>query len=384
MTRYKLILRANRVNRHGLSPIYFKLLHQCRYVWIATGINIPSNYWDSLKEQIRPGFSNDHYCIQQLARFVFHATDYLAKVNVLQKTFNVQDFTSYVIKSKTDLFEDTTLEKYTTRYCNTHTLSFGRWKHYQVIINDFKSFKPGTRLTDITIAWGELFRKFLIKKGNATNTVASKIRMLKAIVHFAIAEGYIKNDPLKSLKINSERTRRVAISQIELLQLSHAYFNDDRLPWKLKPVLKHFLFCCYTGLRYNDLKTLRHAHLIDNCIKIKMHKTRLPVDIPLLPEALKFLEDCDGTGGRVFNVFTNEACNRYLKEIAEYFGIDKNITFNVSRHTFATTCIALGIPIKVVSEILGHTSVKTTENYLHVFTDVERSEMQKWAQLRVA
>lgn len=115
-----------------------------------------------------------------------------------------------------------------------------------------------------------------------------------------------------------------------------------------------------------------------------MHKTQLPVDIPLLPEALKFLEDNEGTGGSVFNVFTNEACNRYLKEIAEYFGIDKNITFNVSRHTFATTCITLSMPLKVVSEILGHTSVKTTENYLHVFTDVKRSEMQKWVQLRIA
>lgn len=105
MTRYKLILRTNRVNKHGLSPIYFKLLHQGRYIWISTGITIPANFWDPVKEKINPGFDKDIYCIQKLARCNFKAADYLARVLVLDKVFSIQDFTAFVIKDHSDFLK---------------------------------------------------------------------------------------------------------------------------------------------------------------------------------------------------------------------------------------------------------------------------------------
>ena len=68
--------------------------------------------------------------------------------------------------------------------------------------------------------------------------------------------------------------------------------------------------------------------------------------------------------GQLLPVISNQKMNDYLKEIAVLCGIDKNITFHLARHTFATTVtLANGVPIESVSKMLGHTDIRTTQIY---------------------
>lgn len=83
----------------------------------------------------------------------------------------------------------------------------------------------------------------------------------------------------------------------------------------------------------------------------------------------------------VFRVYCNKVTNRTLKQIGQQSGIQKKLTCHVARHTFATVSITLGIPIEVVSKLLGHTNLKTTQVYAKIVDSVKEREMEKWNRL---
>src|SRR5690606_10461587 len=95
-------------------------------------------------------------------------------------------------------------------------------------------------------------------------------------------------------------------------------------------------------------------------------------NIPLLPIAEtvleKYSEDFETTESQLLlPVLSNQKMNAYLKEIADVCGINKNLTFHLARHTFATTVtLTNGVPIESVSKMLGHKSLKTTQHYAKI------------------
>lgn len=108
-----------------------------------------------------------------------------------------------------------------------------------------------------------------------------------------------------------------------------------------------------------------------------MHKTQRNVTIPLIDKAKLFM----GTGlpqQKIFKIYVNQVTNRRLKEIMKKVSIHKNISFHCARHTFATVCITLGIPIEVISNILGHTKIQTTMIYIKILNEKKVEEMKKW------
>jgi site-specific recombinase XerD len=104
----------------------------------------------------------------------------------------------------------------------------------------------------------------------------------------------------------------------------------------------------------------------------KRQKTDTPTRVPLLSSTLALLEKyakhpvCQNTG-KVFPVSSNQKMNEYLKEIAGLCGINKELTYHIARHTFATTVtLANGVSIESVSKMLGHTNIKTTQHYAKI------------------
>ena len=81
--------------------------------------------------------------------------------------------------------------------------------------------------------------------------------------------------------------------------------------------------------------------------------------------------------GQLLPVLSNQKLNSYLKEIADLCGINKNITFHLARHTFATTTtLAKGVPIETVSKMLGHTNIETTQIYARITNEKIRKDME--------
>ncbi len=155
---------------------------------------------------------------------------------------------------------------------------------------------------------------------------------------------------------------------------------------RLTLVRDTFLFSCHTGLAYADVKKLKRNEIAvgvdgEQWIFTNRQKTDTSSRIPLLPTSLELLNKYKShpqcVNDKLLPVLSNQKMNAYLKEIADVCGIDKNLTFHIARHTFATTVtLSNGVPIETVSKMLGHTNLRTTQHYAKIL-DIKVSEDMK-------
>ncbi|WP_430682163.1 site-specific integrase [Maribacter halichondriae] len=192
-------------------------------------------------------------------------------------------------------------------------------------------------------------------------------------MRIAFANNWVKKDPFYHWKANWKKVERDVLTEAELRSII-----EKELPLKrLDQVRDIFVFCCFTGLAYVDVRRLSKIHIVfgmdgNRWIKINRSKTNSRSIIPLLPAAQKILSKYvnhtqKSMNGLLLPVISNQKTNVFLKEIATLCNIEKNLTFHLARHTFATTVtLANGIPIESVSKMLGHQSLKTTQIYAKV------------------
>jgi len=200
---------------------------------------------------------------------------------------------------------------------------------------------------------------------------------MKTIINKAIQENIIQDNLIKDYKVGEISGDREYLTLDELQKLQDLY-DKDKLEQKYQNVLRYFLFACYTGLRYGDLYNLKFSSMVDSKVTIKQQKTGGNVVIPLTDKAKRLIPEKKFENQKVFRVLSDQATNRYLKDIMIGVNINKRISTHCARHTFATCGITLGIPIEVVSKILGHTDIKMTQIYSRIIDPLKEQEMKKW------
>ncbi len=220
------------------------------------------------------------------------------------------------------------------------------------------------------------------------NTIMKHLKQVKKVIHFAMEMGYLDRDPFLSHKTAYKNVTREFITADELNRIETHTFRIKRL----EHVRDVFLFVCYTGLAYSDLKTITRNNLsrgIDGktWIVYERNKTGIQARIPLLPMAQALIDkyeddpECNAEN-KILPVKSNQKLNSYLAEIAELCEINKKITMHIGRHTFATTVtLTNGVPIESVSKMLGHTSLKTTQIYSKVIDTKISKEMDELSRV---
>ncbi len=216
------------------------------------------------------------------------------------------------------------------------------------------------------------------------NTTAKFLQTFKMIILRARNNGYIKGDPFGNYKIKIKRVDRGYLTEEEINAIIKKKFATKRL----EQVRDIFIFSCYTGLAYIDIKELKAEDIRtsfdgNQWIMTHRHKTQTPVNVPLLDLPAKLVAKYKGTtkDGRLLPVLSNQKMNSYLKEIATLCGIEKNITFHLARHTFATTVtLSQGVSIESVSKMLGHTNIQTTQIYARITNQKISQDMAALAE----
>jgi len=162
--------------------------------------------------------------------------------------------------------------------------------------------------------------------------------------------------------------------------------NKRILAPRVEKVRDVFVFACYTGLAYVDVSKLTHDNIVTGIdgmkwIFINRTKTNTKSRIPLLPKAEEILGKYTDLSnekleGPIFPDISNQKMNAYLKEVGDLCEVDKNLTFHLARHTFATTVtLTNGVPIESVSAMLGHKSIRTTQIYSKVVEEKVGEDM---------
>ncbi len=269
-------------------------------------------------------------------------------------------------------FAPGTLERYKT--ARDHTQSFLQWK--------YKIDDMDIRRLDFEFASEFEFWLKTVRKCNH-NTTMKYIGNLKKIINLCIKKGFLQKDPFLGFKMTKQEVERIALTEQDLQIIAARQFGSDRL----NHVKDIFLFCCFTGLAYADVKKLKQSEIsrgIDGeyWIFTNRQKTDTRSRIPLLPQAIAIMEKyrdypaCENSG-LVLPVLSNQKMNAYLQEIGDVCEIGKHLTFHIARHTFATTdTLSNGVPIESVSKMLGHRNLKTTEHYAKVLDGKISNDMQ--------
>jgi len=222
--------------------------------------------------------------------------------------------------------------------------------------------------------------------GCSAVSAAKYMKHLRKIIKICIAHRWITDDPFAFYKIKAKAKEKEFLTDAELRRIEEKLFKIPRLAH----VRDIFVFCCYTGLSYADVKKLKWTDIAEGVdgklwIFTSREKTETSSNIPLLPKALEIIERYRDyppcvSKDMVLPVLSNQKMNSYLKEIADLCEITKELTFHKSRHTFATSVtLANSVPIETVSKMLGHTDIKTTQHYAklldnRVAIDMERLE----------
>jgi integrase len=259
-------------------------------------------------------------------------------------------------------FTPATYKRYETSY--RHTLSFLQSKYG---VNDIA-------LRDLNYNFLESYEYWLkaTRKCNHNSTI-KYLTNFRKVVNRCIRNGWLQKDPFFGFVMRQQEVERNALTESELnTVVTHPFTNE-----RLSNVRDIFVFSCYCGLAYVDVKQLRRSDIItgidgEQWITSKRQKTKTATRIPLLAPALQIIgkykdhPQC-ALLGRVLPVLSNQKMNAYLKEIADICGIAKNLTFHLARHTFATTVtLSNGVPIETVSKMLGHRSIRTTQHYARI------------------
>lgn len=261
-----------------------------------------------------------------------------------------KDFRKYIeerIKARTDITEST------------------RKNHYTILapLDEYGKIRLFGHLTPSAI---KDFDQWLHCRNIMQSTIGKLHRILKTYIHEAMAEELLFRDPYVGFKVNKGKSKvRKYLSEDDLKKIM-LFTPADSLARKAKDL---FVVQCFTGFAYVDLMSLDSsmvvAHDGRHSIRIRRKKTGEPCYIVLLPPALAILERYNYKLPQV----SNQKYNQGLKTLAAGAGIDINLTSHCGRHTAATMFLTHGMPLEVVSKVLGHTSTKTTEIYAQILSN---------------
>ncbi|MCK0179103.1 site-specific integrase [Flavobacteriaceae bacterium S0862] len=364
-------INKHKINQKGFCGLTCRLTYMKKRKQFSTGLFINPSHWKSKQQLIVPPEPDAELINTQLSLIKTKLSQAFLFLQVNGNPFDVEDiylqFKGENIKTEKTLLEvfkmhnehmlnlvgkDYTKSTYSKFIeASSHTKNFIKFTYKK---NDFM-------LSNLSMKFLNDFDYYLkSEKNHKQITINKTIQRLRKIIKLAMAEAFILTDPFLMYRPKKFVTKVVFLSADEL-ELMMAYnFSQPRL----QQVKDMFIFCCFTGLPYAEMRDLRKEHIVngfDGGKWIKMHrqKTSKELNIPLMPDAKTILDKYQYQ----LPLITNQKFNSYLKEIADILGIEKRLTHHIARKTFASTVLLYNdVPMEIVSELLGHSCMKITQD----------------------
>lgn len=396
----------SKINSAGKAPVYFRISSPTGKFQLSTGVFVSPKEWDSKKQKVK-GAS---------------AKSLLANTTLIAYKEKVEAAITEILQKKEDLNIDLLKQKlnpaatpkgnllelfleHNNRILSLVGSTYSPATHeiYEITRKEVKEFinlRFGTSdlaLQDLKLEFIEELEVFYrLKKGNQTNTILKKFQRLNKVINIGIKRGFINTNPLLNHRIKKEKKEIVFLTADELKKVENLNTGIPRL----ELVRKLFLLSCYTGLAYKELYNLSESSLeigIDKTpwLRVYRQKTKKWIRIPLLPQASRLLKNLtlnygnskkSGDGftqkpsklavdrtskeSKLLKIPSNQKMNAYLKEIGVLAGIRKELHSHVGRKTFTITImLAAGVSLESISKLLGHSSIKITEDAYSQITD---------------
>lgn len=363
---------SNDKDRKGL--VQLEVYHDRKRKWYGTGVKLLKKHWKP--RAMAAGFLGSTQVNERLMALMGIATGY---VNDLIRHGRQFDFQGLDRVLKAGSSESGSFVAFMQeRIDNRRDVTSGTLKHHKVALSAIGEYGRLFLFDDLTPQNIRSLDNWLRSKGMKETTVYNYHKIIKAYINEAIRFRLMDEsaNPYRIIRVKRGRSaERVTLTVEELDRLKKAEIPDQ----KVSRVRDLFVFQCVTGLSYADMATLdmgRSATDIGGgrmLINGRRVKTGEDYTVVLLPSAVEILDRYDWR----LPIISNQKYNDYLKLATHYAGIRKTLTSHCGRHTFATIAINNGVPVEVVSRILGHTNIKTTQIYAKVLSESVRKGFDK-------
>ncbi len=369
-------LNKSKENSKGLCPIKCRITYRKKRKEFSSGEFISPSDWNAKKQKASSITIANQQINLQLEIITANIKKAHLQLQLAGVEFTVEDiFNNYIGKPSTkevgtiQYFKEF-LEK--KRKLVGIDIQLGTWKKFNYAnkqVKDFIKWKYGKQdypLSRLRLQFLHDFEYYLkTERKQSQVTINKAIQRFRKPIKESLGEGYLEKDPFVQHKPGKVRKEVIFLSTDELKLLEEHHFTQPRL----QLVKDLFIFCCYTGLAYYEMSSLEKEHIIkgfdgNEWIQMKRHKTNKMISVPLLPKAKVILDKYDTAETNALPKFSNQKINSYLKEIAGIVGINKPISHHMARKTFASTVLLYNdVPMEIVSELLGHSSLKMTQDY---------------------
>lgn len=364
------LVLSSKITKAGTQSILIQILHNRRKKEIATGYRVETKFWKNGAVTSKfPDYDIINAALQDML------TEYRRKALIAY----VEGAESLKIENKHTM--NSYLSSKVAYYKSIGKVNYSM--HIRNVEDNLRSCFGGVvRFDQFTLPNIEQLHSYLVSIGNATNTVHKKFKILRQFQQSAINEGLFvgvnrfNSFQLKKQFVKKDKLSLEDIAKIEALDLGGG--------GELQRARDLFLFSYYCkGMRFKNCYSVQLEHIHDGRIYFpKISKSYKDISIKIHSRLAAIVDryatdHSTGqlrTAGALFDFkhlpgSYNTICNRNLKLIASLCGIKLNLTFHISRHSFANNLKQIGTNINVIKDALGHSDVRITEVYLSSLDD---------------
>lgn len=398
MSSVKVKMRKNKVNAEGRAPLVLQVIVDRKSKEISLGKYIEPKHWDGEKNKVKSSYTDRAFLQAFLDREQRQLETIIDRKRALGERIELSQVVNEYKGNTEQINRKANLVQFLENYIQTNPDQLAEFtlKNYSNLVTQLKAFKPNARIMDVGVQFLRDFEIHLrdVAK-NKQNTIHTRLKVLRKIIRYLIREGVRIDNPFEKYSLKLEQTQRDYLTEEEL-----RIFKEVKTNTGLEKLVKDtFLFACYTGLRFSDICLLKKEAVRESStgavLSIRMKKTKDPIIIPLPKPAVSIIGQYAAVSSdhvlpiiEGVNLPTDRAIssrnayyNKVLGKLGERAEIEKSLSMHVGRHTFATVGLSLGIPIEVVSKLLGHKNLATTQIYAKIVDQMKVDAMSKFDNL---
>jgi integrase/recombinase XerD len=372
--KYKFILRTDQIAKSGGQNIYLYANVNGKKIYLSIGHEIPVKFWNEADQVVKNGFRDTARINQKITSITKELSIILQRADASGAIVTTDNFKAVLKNPGHNDDFIVFMQKTTEKEAADFKIAKQTEMDHLSLIDKVRKLKGRIPFDQITVKLWSDIEASLTKSGCGKNTVFKYFADLQVFINKAIRDGIITINPWLTVVVKKEKTRREFLDLSEIKKLEN-YFRSP-INKKQKNACAAFLFGCYTGLRFSDLKKLQWTNIIDDWILFTIKKTATPDKIPLNIPALNILKMLKKEKENIFTLYQD--VNTTIKAICAEVGINKKITFHCSRHTFATISLLLSKDIVTVSKLLGHSNISTTQIYAHIIDESKLNVVNLW------
>jgi len=350
--------------------VELRITYERKTKYVSTGIKVPPFYFRN--ERVSPSYPNAKAINDKLTNLRSKAEAIVFQME--EQGFIDIEYLPTAIKADS---VNKTFWEYIEEQASLKDVRETTRKRYDTFLRQIKKWKMFRTFSELNVTELMRFAQLLKENGYQKSTIQSYHKYLRQFCNDAIADAYLKTSPYASKRVRVERAEPRKDKYLTTEEIKA--IERVVLPPTLARVRDMFVFSVYTGLAFSDMLAFSRDKVVEFDGELVIDGERIKDGVQYIIPLVSQAKACLDRQGWNFGTISNAKYNEYIKIVAMRAKVDKPISSHWARHTAGMLMLNNGVPIEIVSRVLGHANINTTQRvYAHVRMKAVVREVRKF------